>query len=86
MLGRPVHTAARRRRAGEEDEAEAALREARDVNPHVEPMLLDNRKIPREMPAFYVMGDQNEAIICVDAINNAWKRGRKAIQWLKRQG
>jgi tetratricopeptide (TPR) repeat protein len=65
--------------------AMAALDEARQANPHVEPLLTGKKRMPRQMPGYYGIGDENEAVICVDAIGTAWKRAGGALAWLKKQ-
>src|SRR5690606_24470189 len=59
--------------SGATDGAERALEEARDVNPYVESYLLGRKSIPHEMPDHYGFGNESEAIVCVDAIVDAWK-------------
>lgn len=65
--------------------AAAALEEARRANPHVERLLTGKKRMPREMPGYYGIGDENEAVVCVDAIGAAWKRVAGALAWLKRR-
>jgi len=71
--------------ADDEAGAAAALAEARQTNPHVEPLLTGKKRMPREMPGYYGFGDENEAVVCVDAIGAAWKRSSGALAWLKQQ-
>lgn len=65
--------------------AAAALEQARETNPHVEPLLTGRKRMPRELPDYYGFGDENEAVVCVDAIGAAWKRSKGALAWLKKQ-
>jgi len=71
----------------EDDEAgaAAALAEARGTNPHVEPLLTGRKRMPRQLPAYHGLGDENEAIVCVHEIGEAWKRAPGATAWLKRK-
>lgn len=71
--------------AKDEAGAAAALAKARQANPHVEPLLTGKKRMPRDLPGLYGFGDENEAIICVDAIGAAWKRAGGALAWLKKQ-
>ena len=74
-----------RHMAGDESGATEALKEARQTNPHVEPLLTGTKRMPRDLPGYYGFGDENEAVICVDAIGPAWKRAGVAMAWLKKQ-
>ena len=70
----------------DEDGAAAALKEARGVNKHVEKYLTGKKRRPKRLPGYYGFGDENEAVICVDALWTAWKRNPKAVKWLKQAG
>jgi tetratricopeptide (TPR) repeat protein len=65
--------------------ATVALNEARETNPHVEPLLTGKKRMPRETPEYYGFGDKNEAVICVQSIGAAWKSADGAVEWLKYQ-
>jgi len=71
--------------ADDEAGATAALAEARQANPHVEPLLTGKKRMPRNMPDYYSIGDENEAIVCVDAIGAAWEHAEGALAWLKKK-
>lgn len=71
--------------ADDEAGAAAAFEESRQANPHVEPLLTGKKRMPGEMPEYYGIGDENEAVVCVDAIGAAWKRAGGALAWLKRR-
>ena len=62
--------------------AKAALVKAREVNKHVLPYFTGRKKMPRRLPSFYGMGDENEAIVCADCLGEAWKKHPGAGQWL----
>jgi tetratricopeptide (TPR) repeat protein len=66
-------------------DAEAALQKARQTNPHAEKYLTGRKQLPKELPAYYGFGDENEAIVCADEIGAAWKKYPNAIQWLRDQ-
>lgn len=66
--------------------ATAALAEARKVNAYVEAYLVGQERVPRRLPDFYGFGDENEAIICADAVATAWRHHPNAVRWLKQAG
>lgn len=68
------------------DEAQAALGAARNVNSHAEKYLSGRKPSPDQLPAYYGMGDENEAVMCANAIGDAWQRNPAAVQWLKSVG
>lgn len=63
--------------------AQKALSDARAANPYFESYLLGRKPVPRVMPDYYGIGDENEAIMCVDAIGTAWKKHPDAMRWLR---
>jgi len=65
--------------ADDEPGANAALKEARSVNKHAEKYLAGKKKLPEQMPPYYGIGDENEAIICADALGAAWSRNPKSV-------
>jgi tetratricopeptide (TPR) repeat protein len=69
--------------SGDEKAATKALKDARKTNKHVMKYLTGEKRLPKNMPDYYGFGDENEAIICADAIGAAWKRSPKAVAWLK---
>jgi tetratricopeptide (TPR) repeat protein len=71
--------------SGDESGADEALKEARKGNRHVEKYLAGKKAIPRQLPAFYGVGDENEAVMCADAIGDAWKQNPEAVEWLKQR-
>lgn len=72
--------------AGDVRAATAAIGEAREANRHVEPLLTGKKRMPRSLPGYYGVGDENEAVVCVDTIGAAWKRAGGALAWLTKQG
>lgn len=69
--------------AGDEPGAAAALREARDANPHVEAFLAGRKRRPRGDLGYYSPGEESEAIICLDCIGKAWNQHANALEWLR---
>lgn len=65
--------------------AASALQQARTSNPHAEAYLVGAKRPPREMPSYYGIGDENEAIICAESIGPAWRAHPQAVAWLKNQ-
>jgi len=62
--------------------ATETLHGARKVNGFVESYLTGKKRCPKRLPDYYGFGDENEAIICADAIGAAWKANSAAIRWL----
>lgn len=69
--------------AGDEPGAAAALREARDANPHVEVFLTCRKRRPSGDLGYYSPGEESEAVVCLDCIGEAWKQHAYAREWLK---
>ena len=65
--------------------ARAALAEARESNPHVEPLLVGRERLPSELPGYFGTGDENEAVVCINEIGRAWELHPQSIAWLKEQ-
>jgi tetratricopeptide (TPR) repeat protein len=58
------------------------LAKAIKKNPHVPKYLLGDEDMPT-MPQSYSLGSEDEAVICVDAIADAWEETDGAIDWLE---
>jgi hypothetical protein len=71
------------RRNGDSPESRGALSEAMTDNPHVAPLLLGDKKMPRQLPAYIGMGDKNEAVAYVHGAAEAWAATPDALVWLK---
>jgi tetratricopeptide (TPR) repeat protein len=71
--------------ADDEPAAKSALKEARQVNKHVEAYLTGRKKMPKEGPPYYSPGEPSEAVVCMYEIGGAWKKHPAAIEWLKKQ-
>jgi len=65
--------------------ATSALAKARKQNKFVEAYLIGHKRMPKHMPEMYGWGDENEAIVCADALGAAWNRHPEAAAWLKAQ-
>jgi tetratricopeptide (TPR) repeat protein len=68
--------------AGNSDQASAALREARQANPHVELYLTARKSLPKHPPEMYSPGSEEEAALCVDYLSVAWTAHKEATFWL----
>lgn len=71
--------------SGKLEEAQKALREARQVNPHAEAYLGGWKPQPKELPDYYIPGEESEAIICLLEIGPAWMKHPEALRWLEQQ-
>lgn len=69
--------------AGELDEAEAALKQARQVNPFVEPYLTGARRPLGDPPEYYQPGGEQEAQITARELELAWKRHPAFREWVR---
>jgi tetratricopeptide (TPR) repeat protein len=52
-------------------------------NPHVEPFLLGKKEFPSQRVSYYSPGDENEAVLCVGLLAEAWIRHPSAFLWLE---
>jgi tetratricopeptide (TPR) repeat protein len=69
--------------AGDRAAARAALGEARQSNRFAENYLTGRKRLPRQLPGFYGIGDENEGIVCAVELGEAWSAHPSAIEWLK---
>jgi tetratricopeptide (TPR) repeat protein len=70
------------RRHGPGGQADAALREALTTNPFVPAYLLGRKKLPRHLPAYIGVGDEDEAVAYVAEAPEAWLAPPPALEWL----
>lgn len=64
-------------------QAEETLKQAREINPYVAPLLLGALEPPPAMPNFHSPGGPNEAIIAQDTLQDAWLVNDAApLRWL----
>jgi len=73
------------RRTGASEESRERLATAAASNEHVLSYLLDERRLPKQMPSFISPGDQDEAIAYVSAYRKGWMLTPGAIDWLRAQ-
>ncbi|MGB6134692.1 MAG: hypothetical protein WBG54_23140 [Acidobacteriaceae bacterium] len=71
--------------AADEPGARAALVKARKQNRFVEQYLCGQRRIPKEMPASFSPGSDEEATLCVETLAPVLVRHREAALWLRDQ-
>ena len=55
-----------------------------DSNPYVVPYLLGKKILPKDLPLYYQLGDENEAIIYAVLATDAWESDPKAMKILKK--
>ena len=65
------------------DEIEMQYKQCINYNPYVVPYLLGNKKLPKEMPYFHGLGDENEAVFYVLIAGDAWHGDKKAMKTLR---
>lgn len=65
---------------------QAALTEALKTNPYVPAYLLGQKRLPAELPAYYGVGDDSEAVVCAQEQLGAWQRTPGALAWLSASG
>ncbi len=70
------------RRHGAGRRADAALKRALQINPYVPLYLLGITPFPRELPAAYGMGDEQEAMLYVAEAAEPWVETPGAAEWI----
>jgi tetratricopeptide (TPR) repeat protein len=71
------------RQSGDCPESRSGLSQAIGDNKYVSALLLGNKKMPRQLPAYIGMGDKNEAVAYVHGAIAAWVATPGALAWLK---
>jgi tetratricopeptide (TPR) repeat protein len=71
--------------SGDLEGASAALKSARKQNRFVELYLTGQKAPPKEMPDSYMLGSEEEAIICLDNLAGAWAEHTETALWLAGQ-
>lgn len=71
------------RRQGDTIESRRLLKAAKKVNKHVPDYLARKKTPPEDLPPYYGMGDENEAIIYVSSFLIGWKSTEGAIAWVR---
>jgi tetratricopeptide (TPR) repeat protein len=70
------------RRSGEGRPAEVALKKALQANPFVPLYLLGARPLPKHLPAYVGIGDEDEAVAYIAQAGMAWLETPGATDWL----
>jgi len=71
--------------AGALDEATAALKHARKVNPFAETYINGSRALPKDVPEYYRPGDETEARVCAKELSSALEDNPGFREWLRQQ-
>jgi tetratricopeptide (TPR) repeat protein len=71
--------------SGDLEGASAALKSARKQNRFVELYLTGRRALPEGMPDSYMLGSDEEAVICLDNVGGAWAAHPEVAPWLIQQ-
>jgi tetratricopeptide (TPR) repeat protein len=72
------------RRGGDAPDVRKHLEKAREMNPHVVPMLIGREQVPPALPSAYESGGEDEAAACVSQIASGWHATEGALDWLER--
>ena len=72
------------RRSGDSPESRKRLEQAAKSNPHVVPLLTGRRSMPPVMPPHYSPGSEDEAVLAVNEIVDAWADTPNALEWLEK--
>jgi tetratricopeptide (TPR) repeat protein len=70
------------RSSGDSAKSRKALLAAKKQNPHVAPLLLGRRKLPRRLPEYIGFGDESEAVAYAADHRANWSRAPGAVEWL----
>jgi tetratricopeptide (TPR) repeat protein len=70
------------RRAGAGRQADAALTQALEANPFVPPYLLGARPVPKQLPTYIGLGDEDEAVAYLAEGGVTWLATPGAPEWL----
>ncbi len=73
------------RKTGDSAKTRTLLKKAMDCNPFAAAYLSGAKSMPRKLPGFYGMGDENEAIAFALTGKAAWAATEGAAAWLKLQ-
>lgn len=72
------------RNGGDSEDARQLLAEARQANRHVPAYLLGKKKLPKKLPDYIGMGDENEAVAYAADAVGGWNKTAGALDWLSR--
>ena len=70
------------KKSGPSEKSHKALSKAHRSNEYVIDFLIGIRELPEELPHYYSMGDENEAILYVYDTWPAWQNTEGALKWL----
>jgi tetratricopeptide (TPR) repeat protein len=70
------------RRHGADPQADRALRQALQANPHVPLYLLGAKPFPAQLPGSYGIGDENEAVVYLAEAAEGWLETPGAPEWV----
>jgi tetratricopeptide (TPR) repeat protein len=73
------------RKNGDQPASRRALAEAIGTNKHIPAYLLGRKKMPRRLPDYIGIGDENEAVSYVHGGAAAWAAAVGAIEWLRNE-
>lgn len=71
------------RRHGDNAATRKVLSKAQKSNEHVPDYLLGKKKLPKQLPGFYGIGDTNEAIFYTRDFRRGWEMTPGALDWLR---
>jgi len=71
------------RRAGDRPQSRDALSQAMSDNKYIAPLLLGDRKMPRQLPDYISCGGKDEAVAYVYGAAGAWTVAAGALTWLR---
>jgi tetratricopeptide (TPR) repeat protein len=70
------------RAEGDSVAARRKLQTALQQNPHVPSYLLGRKKLPKYLPDQYIVGGEDEAVICAAQLLPSWVKTPAALDWL----
>lgn len=70
------------RKRGDSAISTRSLKKAHKENRYVPDYLLGRKKMPRDIPAYYGFGDENEAVLYAYGNRGAWNKTPGAMEWL----
>ncbi len=68
----------------QESELDALLADAHTANQHLIPYLVGDRRIEADLPEFFSMGDESEALVVAPELLPVWRTTPGATAWLRR--
>lgn len=71
------------RQEGASERANTCLKEALEGNRFIPAYLLGRKRLPRHLPFYIGIGDENEAIDYAAATIPIWQKTEGALEWLK---